>query len=154
MLNTIIPELTICHAKNIHSKKQLLTLISNLVAEADSRLKAKHILESLTKREHLGSTNVGHGCAIPHARIQSLTKALCVLISLPEPINFDSEDHPQPTDIIFGLLVPEKATDEHLALLGELAEHIKQPGFCKHLRAATNDRALYKAATTKLSTIE
>ena len=148
MKNSIIPELTVCHAEDIHSKKQALTLISQLVAEADSRLKAKHILESLTEREHLGSTSVGHGCAIPHARIQSLTKALCVLISLPEPINFDSDDHPQPTDIVFGLLVPEKATQEHLALLSELATHIKQPGFCEQLRAATTNQALYQAATT------
>ncbi len=145
MKDIFTPELTICHAQNIDSKKQVLSLISGLIAEADSRLKAQHILESLTERERLGCTAVGYGFAIPHARIQSLTKALCVVVTLPAPINFDSEDHPQMVDNIFGLLVPEKATEEHLEHLSEIAQRIKSSSFRHHVKNADNHSALYQA---------
>ena len=147
MKDIITPELTICHAQNIHSKKQVLSLISGLVAEADSRLKSQHILESLTEREHLGSTAVGHGFAIPHARVQALTKALCVVISLPEPINFDSDDHPQMVDVVFGLLVPQKATEEHLKYLSQIAQCIKHSQFRQAIKKSSNNIELYQAIT-------
>ncbi len=150
MKQLAIPELTICHAANIQCKKQLFTLISERVAEADSRLKAKQISELLTQRERLGSTAVSHGCAIPHARIPALTKALCVIVTLPTAINFNDDDDAQMVDIVFCLLVPERATQEHLNYLADIANHIKKPGFCESVRQASSDQALYQAVATDL----
>jgi nitrogen PTS system EIIA component len=142
----LTPELTVCHTEDVLNKKQALSLISDMIANADSRIKSKRILEVLMDREQLGSTTVGHGFAIPHARIASLKKAICVLISFNQPIDFDDENQGQGVDIIFGLLVPEEATEEHLQILGDIASHIKAPHYRQQLRQASNNEQMYRAA--------
>jgi len=74
------------------------------------------IFDSLFAREKLGSTGLGQGIAIPHGRIKGLKQAAGAVIRLQTPIPFDSPDG-KPVTLLFVLLVPEQATEEHLQIL-------------------------------------
>ena len=95
-------ELTACQL-DATTKKQVLESISDLVNNADDSIKYQDILEALQKRERLGSTAIGYGVAIPHARVKNIKRALCALITLKAPVDFESaeEVHNQPVDLIF-----------------------------------------------------
>ena len=79
------------------------------------------VFEALFARERLGSTGMGHGIAIPHGRIKGLRDAAGAFVRTSSPIPFEAPDG-NPVNLIFVLLVPEKATDLHLQILSELAQ--------------------------------
>ncbi|MEN3371662.1 PTS IIA-like nitrogen regulatory protein PtsN [Dechloromonas sp. ZS-1] len=93
------------------------------------------IFDSLFAREKLGSTGLGQGIAIPHGRIKGLKQAAGAFIRLPAPIPFDSPDG-RPVNLLFVLLVPEQATEQHLQILSELAQRFSDRAFRDALAAA------------------
>ncbi|MCK8516255.1 PTS IIA-like nitrogen regulatory protein PtsN [Methylonatrum kenyense] len=137
----ITPERVVCDA-DVSSKKRGLELLSELVAERDSELQSTAIFNKLISRERLGSTGLGHGVAIPHARIEGMPSACAAFIKLREGIDFDAFDQ-QPVDMLFSLVVPEHFTDEHLQILARLAEMFSDVAFCRQLRDCTDDTALH-----------
>lgn len=149
----LTPTFIQCHIDNITTKKQALEAISTMISDADARIKFQDVVEALQKRERLGSTAIGYGVAIPHARIKNLTRATCLLITLKSPIDFDSADelHNQPVDILFALLVPEEATQAHLDLLSEIATKLKNKHYRDAIRNATNAQALFNIAKDHIS---
>ena len=140
------PELTLCHGIAL-SKKKIFELISQTISEADDRLKYHHILRELQQREQLGSTAIGHGVAIPHCRLPSLKRSICVLISLEEPISYDDSNPDTPVDLVFGLIAPEKDADQHIELLSILTDQLQHSHYRDTLRQANNNLSLYQAAT-------
>lgn len=119
--------------KEIASKKRALEMVSELLANQYPYLKAIDIFNSLLTREKLGSTAMGKGVAIPHARIPEASKAMGAFIKIPQGIDFDSPDH-QAVDIIFALLVPEHFTNEHLQLLASIARVFSDEDLCDRIR--------------------
>jgi PTS system nitrogen regulatory IIA component len=95
------------------------------------------VFDSLFAREKLGSTGLGQGIAIPHGRIKGLRQAAGALIRLATPIPFDSPDG-RPVNLLFVLLVPEQATEEHLQILSELAQRFSERSFRESLLAVTD----------------
>jgi nitrogen PTS system EIIA component len=81
------------------------------------------VVAALTEREHLGSTALGHGVAIPHCRLPGLTRAIAGFVRLRPAIDFDAPDA-KPVSTLLVLLVPELATDAHLELLAEAANKL------------------------------
>nr|WP_304504180.1 PTS IIA-like nitrogen regulatory protein PtsN [Aestuariicella albida] len=128
------------------SKKRALQVISQLIAEDQPTLNADDIFTSLISRERLGSTGLGEGIAIPHCRINNCASTVGALIQLQSPIDYESIDG-QPVDILFALIVPEEAHDEHLQTLAAIAEQLHQPGYLQSLRDASDSDNLYQAAT-------
>ncbi len=102
------------------SKKRLLEKISKLLGEVVPDLDDREAFQSLIDRERLGSTGVGSGVALPHGRLQGLDRAIGACVILNEEMDFDAIDD-KPVKIVFVLLVPKEATEEHLQLLAELA---------------------------------
>lgn len=97
------------------------------------------IFDSLFAREKLGSTGLGQGIAIPHGRIKGLKQAAGAFIRLASPVPFDSPDG-RPVNLLFVLLVPEQATEQHLQILSELAQRFAERTFRDALLgAATAD---------------
>ncbi|HBO14109.1 MAG TPA: PTS sugar transporter, partial [Halieaceae bacterium] len=82
------------------------------------------------------------GIAIPHCRLASCGEPLGALVSLREPADFDAPDD-APVDLLFVLLVPEEAHQEHLDILAAIARLFSQPALRSALRACDSDRALY-----------
>lgn len=143
----LTPELTLCHLADTTTKKQALQKISQRISEVDDRVKSADVLESLLKRERIGSTALGHGVAVPHARIATIKKPLCVLATLQAPVDFADDDTKQ-VDILFALLVPEKATDAHLDILSVITQALQSASYRTQLREAASDHELYTRATT------
>ncbi len=102
------------------SKKRLLEKISELLGDAVAGLDGRATFQSLIDRERLGSTGVGNGVALPHGRLKGLDRAVGACIILKDEMDYDSIDS-KPVKIVFALLVPEQATEEHLQLLAQLA---------------------------------
>ena len=117
------------------SKKRALQELARLLSLSAPELDENAVFDKLLERERLGSTGLGHGIALPHARIQGIEEACGAFLQLENPIDFDAIDN-QPADLIFGLLVPESATEEHLRLLAQLATLFQDAQLCARLRTA------------------
>jgi PTS system nitrogen regulatory IIA component len=99
------------------------------------------VFDSLFAREKLGSTGLGQGIAIPHGRIKGLKQAAGAFLRLATPVPFDSPDG-RPVNLLFILLVPEQATEEHLQILSELAQRFSERPFREKLLAAPDPAAV------------
>lgn len=125
------------------SKKRVLEQIANLVARELPDLDGQDIFESLIAREKLGSTGFGNGIAIPHCRLPACIAPISALLRLESPVDFDAIDG-APVDLLFVLLVPEAATDEHLELLRQIASMLDRSDVRERLRQAQSNDALYQ----------
>lgn len=126
-------------------KQQALIACAQFFERSTAGLSAETLLQSLLARERLGSTGLGNGIAIPHCRLKTIDTVQAALITLAAPIDFDAIDN-QPVDILFVLLAPERALQEHLNTLAALAELLSRADFRQALRAAETATQLYRAA--------
>jgi PTS system nitrogen regulatory IIA component len=117
------------------SKKRVLEHAAQLLVERYEEPTAEQIFERLLERERLGSTGLAGGVALPHARMPVLERPRAAFLRLDKAVDFDALDG-QPVDLVFALLVPEDANDEHLQLLASLAAMFNQPALCARLREA------------------
>lgn len=127
------------------SKKRLLTEIGEL-AESACGLDSARVVEALIAREALGPTGVGHGVALPHARLDGVEKVTGLFVLLEKPVDFGSVDR-QPVDIAFALFAPENAGVEHLKALALVSRTLRDAGVCAKLRANPSASTLYTILT-------
>lgn len=120
------------------SKKRLLEQVSDALVRNDASLSAREVFESLCARERLGSTGLGHGVAIPHGRISGQAAVQAVFIRLAKPLDYDSADG-KPVDLLFGLVVPENCTGDHLKLLSQIAEQFSDDELLEAIREAKDN---------------
>tara|TARA_R110002096_G_scaffold11971_7_gene43580 strand:+ start:392 stop:853 length:462 start_codon:yes stop_codon:yes gene_type:complete len=123
------------------SKKQAIQALARKIAVnagVDDRL----VFDKLLERERLGSTGVGKGVAIPHARIAGLPKITGLFAKLASPIDFDSVDE-RPVDLIFMLLAPEEAGADHLKALASVSRLLRDDQMCNKLRLTPDSNAIY-----------
>lgn len=131
----LVPE-RVCIGDEAASKKRVLEIASRVLLQATAHTTAPHaVFDGLTARERLGSTGLGFGVAIPHARLSGIDAALGAFVHITAGVDFDSPDR-QPVDLVFALLVPEHSTDEHLQILSKLAELFNEEELRTKLRAA------------------
>jgi len=105
----------------VSSKKRLFEEIG-LCVEDKYGVPRSETFDALFAREKLGSTNIGHGIALPHGRLKQLKRFVGVFARLKEPIQFESGDG-KPVQMVFVLLTPKvKQQNQHLAYLAHLAE--------------------------------
>ncbi len=142
----LTPQRTVCRVAGV-SKKRLFETIARIVCDDQKSLPYDEVLDRLVAREKLGSTGMGQGIAIPHCRISHCTRPLGSLLTLEEAIPFDAPDD-VPVDLLFVLLVPVQAQQEHLDILANVAQLISQTDICERLRASRDERTLYDIACT------
>jgi PTS system nitrogen regulatory IIA component len=104
----------------------------------------QRVFTEVCKREELGSTGVGGGVAIPHARFHQVSKPFGMLVRLRKPIDFEAVDG-QPVDLVFMLLLPEGAEGEQLGALALIARKLRNPAIVAALRGARNSEEMYRA---------
>ena len=143
----LTPERTLIDAP-VSSKKKLLEYLAGFIAEQLSDSSADDIYERLLSRERLGSTGIGEGIAIPHCRLKQCDQAMGVLLRLMEPVDYDAIDR-QPVDLVFALLVPEEATEQHLQVLAILARNFSEPAYREALRKAPDAQQFYQRALSE-----
>ena len=123
------------------SKRQALALVAETAARRFD-LDAGDILEALLAREQLGSTGVGSGVAVPHARTPGLDRMRAVFVGLEAPVDYGSVDG-HPVDLLFALLAPESAGPEHLQAFARVARLLRQSKLRLQLRQARTPDAIY-----------
>jgi len=131
LISKILPPENVLLDDESASKKRVFERVG-LLFENSQKIARSQVFESLFAREKLGSTGLGHGVAIPHGRIKGLRDAVTAFVKTRTPIPFDAPDG-QPVNLIFVLLVPDRATDLHLQLLGELAQMFSDENFREQL---------------------
>jgi PTS system nitrogen regulatory IIA component len=124
------------------SKKRVFERVG-LLFENNQQIARSQVFDSLFAREKLGSTGLGQGVAIPHGRIAKLRDATAAFVMTSHPIPFDAPDG-QPVNLIFVLLVPERATDLHLQILGELAQIFSDTQFRNRLLACKDTASIHQ----------
>jgi len=123
------------------SRKQALQAMSDIAAELTG-LPARAIFDAVLQRERLGSTGVGQGVAIPHARLAGIDQVVGVFARLRTPVDFESIDG-RPADLIFMLIAPEDAGAEHLKALARVSRLLRREDVRQRLRAAPDSEAVY-----------
>ncbi len=122
------------------NKKHLLQRLSETFAEATG-LEARDIFDRLTEREKLGSTGMGMGISIPHARMENLDRVYTIFATLETGVDFESIDE-QPVDLVFALLAPQEAGADHLQALAKASRLLRTSDFCNRVRGASSEDAV------------
>jgi len=133
----------------VKNKKQALRELAARAAQV-TQLDERQIFDTLLQRERLGSTGVGRGIAIPHARMSGLVRIAAVFAQLDEPIDFDALDG-EPVDLVFVLLAPEQAGADHLKALARISRVLRDPMTLEKLRCARERDALYAVLTEPMA---
>ena len=125
------------------NKRQLLQELAAKAADSMG-LRVDQVAPDLLKREELGSTGIGRGVAIPHARLPDVQRPYGLLVRLKAPIEFDAIDG-QAVDIVFVLLLPAAAENGQIGALAQVARTLRPAENLARLRAARNTFELYSA---------
>jgi nitrogen PTS system EIIA component len=138
----IIPPDRVIVGLRAGDKRQLLQELAHRAAAATS-LDATTIFSALLARENLGSTGLGKGFALPHARLQALKAPYALFVRLARPIEFAAIDE-RPVDVVILLLTEANGGNQHLATLAALSRPMRDAGFVQRLRHATDATAAYE----------
>ena len=122
-------------------KRKALAVVSETAAR-NFGLEAGEVLTALVAREAAGSTGVGHGVAVPHARLEGLDRMRAVFVRLDQPIEFDAVDD-APVDLMFALFAPAAAGAEHLRCLARISRLLRQVELREQLRTARTADAVH-----------
>jgi len=131
------------------NKKKALAVIAEIAARNFS-LDAGDVLDALAEREAAGSTGVGYGVAVPHARLEGLERMRAVFVRLEQPVEFDAVDD-QPVDLLFALFAPKNAGAEHLRALARVSRIMRQAELREQLRQARTADAVHALLVQDLS---
>jgi nitrogen PTS system EIIA component len=144
-LSDIIASNAVIPSMRTASKKQVLQELSNAAAKMTG-LDSRRIFECLLQREKLGSTGLGQGIAIPHAKFTELEQVHGLFARLAQPVDFDAPDD-QPVDLVFLLLAPESAGADHLKALARISRLLRDPALVSKLRGTDSAAGLYAVLT-------
>lgn len=140
---------SIAYRSSADSKRQALSVVAEIAARTFSHdqqaFTASEVFDALLHREMLGSTGVGRGVAVPHARLAGLDRMRAVFVRLEQPVAFDSVDD-QPVDLVFALFAPVDTRDsgsQHLRALARVSRLLRQGDLRERLRQARSADALH-----------
>ncbi len=123
------------------SKRQALHVVASAAAEALGVSENK-VFDALLEREALGSTGLGSGVAVPHARLDGLTSVKAVFVRLDTPVAYGSVDD-RPVDLMFALFAPPRDGAEHLRALAAVSRALRSPEMREQLRQARTTDAIH-----------
>lgn len=142
LISKLLPPSNIVLDLEVSSKKRMFEQ-AGLIFENNQGLARSLVFDSLFARERLGSTGLGQGVAIPHGRIKGLREAVAAFVRLHTSVPFDSPDG-KPVNLLFVLLVPEQATEQHLQILSELAQMFSDPDLRETLMQTKDASSLHQ----------
>ena len=131
------------------SKKKVLETAAGLIAQQLPELDANELFDSFISREKLGSTGLGLGVAIPHCRANHCSTAIGSFFKLSSSVDFDAIDQ-VPVDMLFVLLVPQDANQEHLNILAKIAALFSDDKRREQIRDLEDVHGIYDALVTPL----
>jgi PTS system nitrogen regulatory IIA component len=128
---------------DVPTKGRALEEIARLIGARHGLLDGD-VHASLVQREKIGSTAVGCGVAIPHARVKDLLRPIAAFVRMKIPIPFDAPDG-KPVGDLFVLLVPQHATETHLQVLAQVAQMFCDVSFRERLRECVHVDGIHAA---------
>jgi PTS system nitrogen regulatory IIA component len=140
------PDSVLCDVR-VSDRDRLLKDLTARAAKA-LQLDAAPLFDAIVQREGLGSTGMGSGVAIPHARIATLSKPFGMLARLKRPIDFAAIDG-KPVDVVFLLLLPAAPHGEQLPALASVARKLRDTHVAAELRRAADSAEVYRAITAE-----
>jgi len=140
-IGDLLDRLAISPRVTAASKRQALSVVAEVAARLYG-VKPGETLDALMAREATGSTGVGAGVAVPHARLAGLDKIHGVFLRLDKPVDFEAVDD-QPVDLVFALLAPKGARAQHLRALARVARALRRPELREQLRQARTQDAVH-----------
>lgn len=143
--STILKPEAVKVANSYSSKKRLFMDLGEAAAVAYG-LEPDPVTAALLEREALGPTGVGHGIALPHARLEGLDDIVGLFVRVEKPTEFSAVDK-QPVDLVFCLLAPQRAGVEHLKALALVSRTMRDADFTSKLRANTDPSTLHAIFT-------
>ncbi len=147
-LSSIIEPGAVRFFSGVSNKKRLFQKVGDLAAQAYG-VDRHEATEALTNREALGSTGVGKGIALPHARLIELEEVIGVFVRLDRPIDFNSVDR-LPVDLVFALFAPVESGVDHLKALALVSRTLRDTSVCSKLRS-NGDSATLHAVLTEMT---
>ncbi len=145
LIAKLLPPSNIVLDLDVTSKKRMFEQVG-LLFENNQGVARSSVFDSLFARERLGSTGLGQGVAIPHGRIKGLKEAVGAFLRLSNAVAFDAPDG-NPVNLVFVLLVPEQATEQHLQILSELAQMFSDRDLRERLAGDADAVALHQHIT-------
>jgi len=145
LIAKLLPPSNILLDLDVTNKKRMFEQ-AGLLFENNQGVARSLVFDSLFARERLGSTGLGQGVAIPHGRIKGLKEAVGAFVRLAQPVPFDAPDG-KPVSLVFLLLVPEQATEQHLRVLSELAQMLSDRELREKLSTGTDAGTLHQHIT-------
>lgn len=142
LITKLLPPAMVVLDMEVSSKKRLFEQLG-LMFENERRIAMATVFESLFAREKLGSTGLGYAVAIPHGRIKGLRETCCAFVRTASGVPFEAPDG-APVRLVFSMLVPEQATEQHLEILSELAQMFSEPTFRDALMNAPDAAAAHQ----------
>ncbi|KKX31807.1 PTS IIA-like nitrogen regulatory protein PtsN [Rhizobium sp. LC145] len=140
-LADLLQQDAIIPALKVNSKKQLLQELAVKAAKLTG-VPEREIFDVILQRERLGSTGVGHGIAIPHGKLGSISSIKGIFARLDTPVDFEALDD-EPVDLVFLLLAPEGAGADHLKALSRIARVLRDQDLVAKLRKTDSATAIY-----------
>lgn len=125
------------------SKKKVIQTLAEKLASVIPAISELDLFDQIIARERLGSTGIGSGVAVPHCRIANLEEPVAALVRLTSTVDYDAVDK-KPVDLVFALIVPEQATDDHLQLLAAAVERFHNSDTLQQLRRCETASELYQ----------
>jgi PTS system nitrogen regulatory IIA component len=117
----------------VASKSQLFDVIGRHM-EREHAMPRERVVLGLSRREQVASTGLGEGVAIPHTRIEDLSRIQIAYLRLKTPLSYDSPDGLPVSDVLV-ILVPKQATEEHLLILADVAQIFSSRQFRERLHS-------------------
>src|SRR5712672_2642179 len=145
LIAKLLPASNVVTDLQVSSQKRLFEQ-AGLLFENRHGIAKSIVFDSLFARERLGSTGLGQGVAIPHGRIKGLKEAVGAFVRLAQPVPFDAPDG-KPVSLVFLLLVPEQATEQHLRVLSEPAQTLTDRELREKLSTDTDAGTLHQHIT-------
>ncbi|MGH1569452.1 PTS sugar transporter subunit IIA [Methylobacterium sp. P31] len=146
-IDELLAPADVVHGLRVGNKKALLRELARLSGQTLG-LYPDEILAALIRREDLGSTGVGDGVALPHARMEAVQRPFGLLARLREPVDYEAVDD-RPVDLVFLLLLPAGAQSDYLNALACVARRLREPEAAAALRGARDASALYSLITAR-----
>jgi PTS system nitrogen regulatory IIA component len=146
-ISDILSENMILADVEAENKRQLLEKLSDFVSK-QADLDKNSVFEAILERENLGSTGYGAGVALPHARINGMTKVVVTFARVSTPVDYDALDN-KPVDLVAFLLSPENSGEDHLQSLAVISRILNNEDVCQEIRAAKTVHEIYLALNKK-----
>ncbi len=144
-LTQLVSPTSVKLVNKVTSKKRLFQILGE-VAHAAYGMNIDDTVDALIERESLGPTGVGHGVAMPHARMAKIDGVVGAFVKLETPLDFGAPDR-KGVDLVFALFAPTGAGAEHLKALALASRTMRDTTLCDRLRANADPATLHALLT-------